>query len=162
MKPTNPQECEVKSSNPQKFEVQFSTLKPYGIKSTIYSTADQIKSPKVEKVPSEVYKEDILASATHQLIHGFPPYDEDEDEEEDEEEDDEDDEEVDEEFEDPDYSPDDPDEGTNIYFNFLFFLIKKHFFKLMFSLQPPPFLSQIILYFPKLWDLGFLLLIINI
>ena len=47
----------------------------------------------------EEMKEDILASATHQLIHGFPPYDEDEDEEVDEE--------VDDDFDDPDYG----DEG---------------------------------------------------
>jgi hypothetical protein len=60
--------------------------------------------------------EDILSSATHQLIHGFPPFlhqheeeDEDEEEEEDEEEDD-----IDDEFHDPEYSPppaEDPDEG---------------------------------------------------
>ena len=45
-------------------------------------------------------KEDILASATHQLIHGYPPYTEEEDEEE-----------VDDDLEDPDYSPEDGDEG---------------------------------------------------
>jgi hypothetical protein len=60
--------------------------------------------------------EDILSSATHQLIHGFPPFlhqheEEEEDEEEEEEEEEED---IDDEFHGPEYSPppaEDPDEG---------------------------------------------------
>ena len=123
MKSPNLQYNEIKPS--QTYEVKSTTLKPNGIKSTIHSS---LKSQNPRENMSQRYpiegegqKQDILASATHQLIHGFPPYEEEDEEEEEEEE--EYDEEVDDDFEDPDYCPDDPDEGIIKYLIYFFLQI---------------------------------------
>lgn len=115
MKSPNLQYNEIKPS--QTYEVRSTTLKPNGIKSTIPpSLKSQNPRENVSHrnpIEGEGQKQDILASATHQLIHGFPPYEEDEEEEEEEEEYDEDVD--DDDYEDPDYCPDDPDEGIIKY-----------------------------------------------